>query len=578
MKEWYSMRIVGSWKLENRSFFSLLLSSSILRRASVPQRLIVYYIVFIFTIPLANATNYFVSFTDKGIHSELNPSQFLSKKSIDRRIKSKVAIDETDFPVCQDYIQKIAVHSKYIYISSKWLNGAAIEASAEQINTIKQFSFVKDIQELRLKKSIITLSNNTANNMGFCPADFALPQLDMLNATLLHHNGYTGKGILICVMDDGFNTVNTMSTFAHLYTNNQILSTWNFETQNPDLYHVGGHGTAVLSQIAGKAEGVLRGTGPDANFLLTKTENEKENPIEMYQWAAAAEWADSIGADIFSTSLGYTQFDNPKDDYYYADMDGRTTPITKAAVLAARKGILVINSAGNEGWSPWHYISAPADADSILTVGAVDATGNYIGFSSHGPTWDGRIKPDVVTMGHRNMVATTNDILINSSGTSFSCPIMSGLAACIWQADTTLSSFQIRDIIKQTASRASHPDNEYGWGIPNAALAVEQITGKKLLYPVDCSLLDENGYLITPNPYNRGEVLSITVWEKNMPSKYDIEFYTADGKLAHAANINTTIGLNRYPIEIATDLKSGLYYIKLLQNGLIVKVEKLVVL
>lgn len=300
----------------------------------------------------------------------------------------------------------------------------------------------------------------------------------MLNATLLHHNGYTGKGILVCLMDDGFNTVNTMSTFAHLYTNQQILSTWNFETNNPNLYNVGGHGTAVLSQIAGKAEGLLRGTGPDANFLLTKTENEKENPIEMYQWVAAAEWADSIGADIFSTSLGYTQFDNPKDDYYYADMDGHTTPISKAALYAARKGILVINSAGNEGGGSWHYISAPADADSILTVGAVDAIGNYIGFSSHGPTWDGRIKPDVVTMGHRNIVATANDILINSSGTSFSCPIMSGLAACIWQADTTLSSFQIRDIIKQTASRASHPDNDYGWGIPNAALAIEQITGK----------------------------------------------------------------------------------------------------
>jgi len=542
------------------------------------KKVTIYCVFLLFSISLANATSYFVSFTDKGASTLLKPSQFLSQKSIDRRVKSKVEIDETDFPVYQEYIQKIASHSEYIYISSKWLNALVIEASSEQISKISQYGFVKDIRELTQKKSIIALSKNTASNIGFCPTDFALPQLDMLNAALLHRNGYTGKGILICLMDDGFNAVNTMSTFAHLYTSQQILSTWNFETNNPNLYNVGGHGTAVLSQIAGKAEGLLRGTGPDANFLLTKTESEKENPIEMYQWVAAAEWADSIGADIFSTSLGYTQFDNPKDDYYYADMDGHTTPISKAALYAARKGILVVNSAGNEGWSPWHYISAPADADSILTVGAVDVNGYYIGFSSHGPTWDGRIKPDIVAMGHRNIVATTNDVLINSSGTSFSCPIISGLAACIWQADTTLSSFQIRDIIKQTASRASHPDNDYGWGIPNAALAIEQITGKKLLYPVDCSRLDPNGFLITPNPYFKNDILSISIWEKNMPTNYAVDFYTAAGRLVYTSNLNTALGLNRYPIDIANNMQAGLYYIKISQAGEVVKVEKLIVM
>ncbi|MDZ4758175.1 MAG: S8 family serine peptidase [Bacteroidota bacterium] len=541
------------------------------------KKVFIYYIVFIFSISFANAETYFVSFKDKGVNVFLKPTQFLGQKSIDRRIKSKVEIDYTDFPVCNDYIQKITAATQKIYTQSKWLNGVVVEATHQQLAIIIQYNFVKDITELSFKKSMITLTNNTAANIGFCPSDFALPQLDMLNATLLHHNGYTGKGIIICVMDDGFKTVNTMNTFAHLYTNKQILATWNFETNAADLYHTGGHGTAVLSQIVGKAEGLLRGTGPDVSLLLTKTENEGENPIEMYQWVAAAEWADSMGADIFSTSLGYTQFDNKKDNYYYADMDGHTTPISKAAILAARKGILVVNSAGNEGWAPWHYISAPADADSILTVGAVDANGYYIGFSSVGPTWDGRIKPDVVTMGHLNVVATANDILINSSGTSFSCPILSGLAACIWQADTTLSSFQIRDIIKQTASRASHPDNEYGWGIPDASLAIEKITGKKLLYPADCSLLDPNGFIITPNPYYNGGVLSITVWEKNMPTDYSMEFYTADGKLTYTANINTVVGLHRYAVNTPNNMQPGLYFIKLLQAEQIIKVEKLIV-
>jgi serine protease AprX len=294
----------------------------------------------------------------------------------------------------------------------------------------------------------------------------AYRQANMLNTDLLHQMGFRGAGITVSSMDNGFVNVDHIAGFDSIRPH--IMATWDFVHNQENVYDDGGHGTNTFSCMAGNIPGQMLGTAPDANYFLLETEdNGAEWVMEEYNWAAAAEWADSAGADIFTTSLGYTTFDYHRGDHSYNDLTGNKTVMTRAGNIAFSKGILVINSAGNEGKSGWHYISVPADGDSIMAIGAVDSSRTIADFSGRGPTKSGHIKPDICAQGVKSAVIATDGTVGFSGGTSFSCPTLAGSAASLWGAFPEKSAREIFDAIVISADRFWTPDNDYGYGIPN---------------------------------------------------------------------------------------------------------------
>ncbi len=298
----------------------------------------------------------------------------------------------------------------------------------------------------------------------------AFNQINMLNGIPLHDLGLDGAGMTIAVLDAGFLNADVIEAFDSLWLNNQIIGYKDFVSPlAPDIFDSHYHGTMVLSTMGANLPTEMVGTAPKADYWLLRSEDgATEYLIEELNWASAAEFADSLGADIINSSLGYTTYDDPAQDHTYEDMDGNTTPITIAADLAASKGILVVNSAGNSGSSSWHYIGAPADGDSVFTIGAVNSSGNYASFSSTGPTYDDRIKPNVVAQGQGSTVISAYSGNVTSgNGTSFSSPITAGMVACLWQAHPNKKNTEIMEAIQQSASQALNPDSLLGYGIPD---------------------------------------------------------------------------------------------------------------
>jgi subtilisin family serine protease len=284
----------------------------------------------------------------------------------------------------------------------------------------------------------------------------------------MHELGFRGQGIVIAVIDAGFENVNTNPVFDSLRNEGRLLGTRDYVQGNTSVNEDYLHGANCLSLIAGNTPGQLIGTAPKAGYWLIRSEDAAtEKIIEENNWVVAAEFADSVGADITTTSLGYTTFDNPSQNHVYADLNGRTAVASIAATMAARKGIFVLNAAGNEGGGAWNYIGVPADADSICAVGAVNGSGVHANFSSVGPTSDGRIKPDLSSMGQGSYVCNANGFFSSGNGTSYATPILAGAVACLWQAHPNRTNMAILHALKVTASQATNPDNIYGWGIPN---------------------------------------------------------------------------------------------------------------
>ncbi|MGP8217775.1 MAG: S8 family serine peptidase [Bacteroidia bacterium] len=315
----------------------------------------------------------------------------------------------------------------------------------------------------------------------------AFSQIDMIKADCLNKKGFRGKGKQIAVIDTRFGMVDKLPAFDSLMKHKQILGTWDFVKEIPNVYNDSNndtHGQLVLSCMASNLPGQLVGDAVDADYYLLRTEDiYSEYMIEDDNWASAAEYADSAGADIITTSLGYSVMQDQNNSYIYADMNGKTAVASIAATIAAEKGIVVCAAAGNDGSNHWHYICTPGDADSILTIGAVTATGDYANFSSKGPTYDGRIKPDVVARGSQVAVAGPYGGIISDEGTSFSAPTIAGAVAALWQADSTATNMQIINAIKQSASQYTHPDSLIGFGIPDFCKSLDiltKINGNKL--------------------------------------------------------------------------------------------------
>jgi serine protease AprX len=418
-----------------------------------------------------------------------NPLQMLSQRSLDRRTIQNISLDLKDVPIDVTYYNQLKNNVNITILGkSKWLNAVHIQGVESAIKALlNTYSFIESIEfadrslnpnAKNIGKKIIAVHQNkfseTSTDFNYGNAE---NQIKMLRGDFLHQQNFTGKGMQIAIIDAGFPNVNSLDAFQRIRDNNQILGGYNFADRNTEFYTRNNHGTHVLSTIAGYLENQFTGTAPDAKFYLFISEiAETETVLEETLWVEAAERADSLGVNVINTSLGYTTFDNPNYSHTYADMDGKTTFISRGAEIGASRGLLLVNAAGNEGNDSWKYIGAPADAVSVFSIGAVNSSENIASFSSFGPTADQRIKPDVLAQGLSSAIINySSGNVSTSNGTSFSSPIMAGVIACFWQAFPNKTNFEIMDLIRKSADRFNNPTDQYGYGIPDFEAAYNQV-------------------------------------------------------------------------------------------------------
>ena len=442
------------------------------------KRLSLLKIVFLFLVVYTQSFaqtkyKYLVLLNDKNNspYSVNSPLAYLSQKSIDRRFKQGITIKTSDLPPNLTYISDIQQTGATVIYKSRWMNAALVEATESQKNTILGLSFVKGIEFNRPLKQVrkntifdkFAIENTESLNYGDATA-----QIQLLGADTMHDLGFHGEGMLVALLDDGFLNANSSACLQHLFQNNKVVKVYDFVDNDNTVYTQGGHGTSVLSTMAGYIDNQIISPAFGASVALFRTEDgASETPLEEANWLFGAEMADSLGADIISSSLGYSTFDNPADNYTPAMMNGNTALSTRAADLAAATGMVVINSAGNSGNDSWGIITAPADADSVLSIGAVSRIGEYASFSSRGNTADGRIKPDVVAVGSDTALCNTSGNATTSNGTSFSAPLVAGLVAGFWQANPYLTAQEVTRCIRKSGHQFATPTIQLGYRYAN---------------------------------------------------------------------------------------------------------------
>lgn len=470
------------------------------------------------------ANFYWVQLKDKkGTPYQLSePEKFLSSRSLERRRKNNVTVSEEDLPVNPDYISQIAATGAKVHNRSRWFNAVFVNVqNPAQLEAIKKLSFVSEVKPLGkpvIKKketsagSLMDMLMSLSSSSSSDKADYhegygkAYDQVNMLNGVNMHKMGFKGKNVVIAVLDAGFPKANKLPAFEMARNQSRILGSWDFVMQDTNVYDDDNHGLNVLSCMAAVIDGEMIGTAPEASYWLLRTEDAgSEYPIEEANWICGAEFADSVGADVINSSLGYTDFDDKKMSYSYSSLDGRTTISSKAATLASRKGIIVCNAAGNEGASDWKYIGTPADADGIISVGGVDKKREHASFSSYGPTADGRLKPTVCAKAEGSYVVSLTNKVYPSQGTSFASPILCGMVACLVQANPGKTVQEVMNAINKSSDRYSNPDNTYGYGIPDFVLA-NRILGGDVTF-------DYNKDQLVPEPAAKLEgVLNLTYY------------------------------------------------------------------
>lgn len=424
--------------------------------------------IFLITSILSYSQNkYWVFFNNKK-NTTFDPYSYFDQKAIDRRLKHGINLyDSSDFPVNEQYITSVASIVDSVNIITRWLNGVSVFATTEQINEVQKLTFVKQVEPIFIQTNICSY-----DTVLFTSDSILLKQqIDLMQGQKFIANNIDGTGIRIAIFDAGFPSVNTSPVFEHIRKDNRIIKTYDFAKKNEYVYKFNSHGTMVMSCIAGITNGQKMGLATGAEFLLARTEIAREPFSEEENWLAAAEWADKNGADIITSSLGYTM---PR--YFQYNMDGKTTFVAKAAKIASDKGILVVNAMGNDGDADWKVVGTPADVQEVLSVGGVEPeTGVHIDFSSFGPTSDGRLKPEVCAAG-KGLVAGKNGIS-TAYGTSFSTPFVTGFCACALQTDTSLTNMELKQKIINSASLYPYFDYAHGYGIPQAGYFTDEKQG-----------------------------------------------------------------------------------------------------
>ncbi len=557
------------------------------------KRYLIFSIIILFCANAVSAQinqwKFFVGFTDKNSNpfSVSVPSAYLSAKAIQRRTAQNISIKQDDLPVNPQYIDSLIAKGATIGNKTKWLNGVVVSVpDSASYNKIMALPFVRNVIRVRrpegkggIKKfdeennMISLVEQNNADTRAKQPSQATVfsyqygnsyNQIHLMNGDYLHDNGFHGEGMVIALLDAGFYHANQLKAFDSLNANNQVLGTWDFVANESSVYEDDSHGGSVLSCIAGNVPDSLVGTAPKAQFWLLRSEDAPiENIIEEYNWATAAEYADSVGADIISSSLGYTQFDslnihdstliaNP-ENHTYADMDGNTCPSSIAADVAASKGMLVLVAVGNSGNGSWHYLSAPSDADSVLAIGAVDSTGYHVSFSSWGPSADGDIKPNVDAKGLSTIVSYGNGVIGPGSGTSFATPVLAGSAACLWQAHPSKTNMEVFDAIQRSANYFLNPNDSLGFGIPDFKLADEML-----------GIADqghEMELVVYPNPIsNELRFLSSAIL-----GKISIDIFDESGRIVFSGE-KISDGIHSVAIPQASEWAKGIYFLQVIKG------------
>ena len=524
---------------------------------------------------------YFIEFRNKNgnPYSLDRPEEFLSARALQRRQNQWIGYDSADLPITPSYISGIQALGVTVLATTKWLNGVIVNLpDTSLLDTILNLPYVKgtilysgpflmrggerdkftseaaSFEEVDEMPMPVLSSLASGYNYG---ASFT--QIHMVNGDLLHQQGFRGEGRVIAVLDAGFQNADILSVFDSLRMNNQILGTRDFVKPGNNVYKEHPHGTEVLSIIGGNIPGKLVGTAPRASFWLFRTEETgSEYIIEEFNWVAAAEVADSAGADVITSSLGYTVFNDPRQDHTCADMNGYTTPVSRGANVAATKGIIVTSSAGNSGGTSWRCISSPADALGAMGIGAVDSLGHYAGFSSLGEV-STRVKPNVVAQGEKTVLAAPDGAILRGSGTSFSAPIIAGMMACLSQAVPTATNYNLIRATELSASQASNPDSLIGYGIPDFSRAIS-------LVGVNARIPSGSSVSIVPNPFTDHFSLRI-IAEKE--GSYTLTLFDQVGRIIiPAMKIQVRAGENRIPISDPSfeNLDPGFYLLRIHGN------------
>jgi serine protease AprX len=461
---------------------------------------------------------YWVEFFDKSDtpFSLEYPEAFLSSRSIDRRLREGIGFDERDLPVNPFHVISVEeVEGVSVFNKSKWFNAVSVNIDSVHtptaLETMRAFPFVKNIRlvqsfkgESGMDKLTPELDEHTRSQQegDALPRSFpygeSTQQIEMLNGHKLHDLGFTGGGVHIAQMDAGWVLTPELPAFGRMYQEGRLALEKDFVFPATDnIYSDNAHGTYVLSIMAGYWPDSLVGSAPDATYYLFRTENPlSEYKAEEDNWVVAAEMCDSLGIDIINSSLGYSEFDDSTQNYTYADMNGRVSRSSRAADIAFEKGILVVNSAGNRGNSAWRYLTAPSDGLHVMAIGAVRADSTRAGFSSFGPSADGRVKPNVVAMGSRTTYAALDSTARQGNGTSFSSPLIAGMAACLKQAFPGITARDLKDAIEKSAHTYNTPSDSLGYGIPDFWKAYTLLRDRQVSGQGDWSLR------VFPNPAN----------------------------------------------------------------------------
>jgi len=498
---------------------------------------------------------YRITFNDKGNTNvgDFAPEDLLSPAAIARREKCGVApLTVSDLPVNHNYISAVVQRGLVFRCASKWLNSALFTSVLKiESDALSDLSFVKAVL---LVKNPTDPVKSTSEKYGVTSSGSITDACDPnfpLNGVPLHQSGFTGKNIIIAVLDAGFINADLIEALEPLMLRGGVVATRDFVNGSDYVYDYHNHGTSVLSILAGSVPGVISGTAPGADFLLLRTEDdESEFPVEEDYWAAAAEYADSAGADIITSSLGYFMFDNPAMDYSFSDMCGNTAFITRAADAAASKGILVVTSAGNERNNEWVRILAPSDGDSVMCIGAVNQDLTISSFSSAGYSSDGRVKPDVVAPGVNLSIQCVPGQWHSGSGTSFSCPAVSGLCASLMQAVPDATASEVMNAVRESSDRFNNPDSLYGYGVPDFIAALKKLEDQHTFKP-------EVKISAGPNPFFD----QISLWFRDSPGHLSVTMMDFSGRPmmrkefpVYASRSCTIEGFGR--------MAQGVYYLK----------------
>jgi hypothetical protein len=522
---------------------------------------LLFFLLFLFSLNnlWAQVEDAWVYFKDKPSQTAFtaSPLTMLSQRALERRTRYNIGLDAKDIPIENTYVTQIKNAAGItVKAKSKWLNALHIQGTQVGMSKLVAVSFVNKVEYAN--KSLNVSGKNRkqerpiqkVNKLDFT-TNFnygsASNQIQMLKGEVLHQNNFTGAGMQIAIIDAGFPNVDKFDAFKRLRDNKQILGGYDFVNRNENFYTGNYHGMAVLSTIAGYVDNQFIGTAPDAKFYLFISEDSaNETPLEESLWVEAAEKADSLGVDVINTSLGYTAFDNPNYNYVYNEMDGKTTFISRGAEIAFSRGMIVVNSAGNEGNASWYYISAPADAASVLSIGAVNANGVIANFSSYGPTADNRVKPDVCAQGAGVYIINPSGAIATSNGTSFSSPVLAGVVACLWQAFPNKTNAEITQLIKESAHLYASPTAQEGYGIPN----FESI--------FDLLSLEETEEILEVVAYPNPAITELKFKFPNQVTEMELAIYSVLGKRLQSetiikSNSKTTI----------SNLAQGLYFVQL---------------